>query len=120
MASETRKKFDQIMIEIGDKWQTLADESKMRVVVEFALFRKDTDERPAIHATKTFDPSEEVHLKLAELGGVCTQKVTDWLEAGGPGKIRSIGKLRSMVREMLAEELGQIDELVEPMLRAGA
>jgi len=24
-----------------------------------------------------------------------------------------------MVREMLAEELGQIDELVEPMLKAG-
>jgi len=67
-----------------------------------------------------FDPSEEAHLKLAELGGVCTQKVTAWLEAGGPGKIRSIGKLRSMVREMLNEELGQIDELVEPMLRAGA
>lgn len=40
-------------------------------------------------------------------------------EAGGPGKVHSIGKLRSMVREMLAEELGQIDELVEPMLRTG-
>jgi hypothetical protein len=32
--------------------------------------------------------------------------------------VRSIGKLRSMVRKMLAEELDQIDELVEPMLRA--
>jgi hypothetical protein len=41
-------------------------------------------------------------------------------DAGGPGRVRSIGKLRSMVQEMLAEELGQIDELVEPMLRAGA
>jgi len=46
--------------------------------------------------------------------------VAAWLEAGGPGKVRSIGKLRSMVRQILAEELGQIDELVEPMLRAGA
>jgi len=64
-----------------------------------------------------FDPSEEAHLKLAELGKVCTQKVADWLGAGGPGKVRSIGKLRSMVREMLAEELGEINELVEPMLR---
>jgi hypothetical protein len=43
---------------------------------------------------------------------------TDWLEAGGPGKVRSIGKLRSVVRDMLAEELGQIDEWVEPLLRA--
>jgi hypothetical protein len=67
-----------------------------------------------------FDPSKEAHLKLAELGRACTQKVADWLGAGGPGKVRSIGKLRSMVREMLAEELGEIDELVEPMLRAGA
>jgi len=67
-----------------------------------------------------FDPSKEEHLRLAELGQVCTQKVAEWLQSGGPGKIRSIGKLRSMVREMLAEELGKIDELVEPMLRAGA
>ena len=40
--------------------------------------------------------------------------------SGGPGKIHSIGKLRSMVWEMLAEELGRIDELVEPMLKASA
>ena len=63
-----------------------------------------------------FDPSREEHLKLAELGQVCTQKVAEWLQSGGPGKIRSIGKLRSMVREMLAEELGEIDGLVEPLL----
>ena len=63
-----------------------------------------------------FDSSREEHLKLAELGKACTQKVADWLEAGGPGKIRSIGKLRSMVREMLAGELEEIDELVRGML----
>jgi len=34
----------------------------------------------------------------------------------GPGKIRSIGKLRSMVREMLAEELEEIDGLVREMM----
>jgi len=66
-----------------------------------------------------FDPSRKEHLRLAELGQACTQKVAEWLQSGGPGKIRSTGKLRSMVREMLADELGQIDELVEPMLRAG-
>jgi len=43
-------------------------------------------------------------------------KVADWLEGGGAVKVRSIGKLRSMVREILAVELGQIDELVKPML----
>jgi len=30
-----------------------------------------------------------------------------------------MGKLRSMVREMLAEELAEIDEWVEPLLHAG-
>jgi hypothetical protein len=44
--------------------------------------------------------------------------VAEWLEAGGPGQVRSIGKLRSMVRDMLAEELGEIDEWVEPLLHA--
>jgi len=66
-----------------------------------------------------FDPSEEAHRKLAALGRACTQKVADWLEAGGPGKVRSIGKLRSMVREMLAEERKEIDGWVEPLLHAG-
>jgi len=64
-----------------------------------------------------FDLSEAEHLKLAELGEACTQKVAEWLETGGPGKVRAIGRLRAMVREMLAGELEQIDQLVEPMLR---
>lgn len=65
-----------------------------------------------------FDPSNDEHRKLAVLGKDCLQKVTDWLEAGGPGDVRSIGKLRSMVREMLTEELRDIDGLVEPLLRS--
>jgi len=36
----------------------------------------------------------------------------------GPGKIQSIGKLRSIVREMLAEELEEIDKLVKLLLHA--
>ncbi len=63
-----------------------------------------------------YDSFKEEHLKLTELGRVCTQKVDSWLKTGGPGDVRSIGKLRSMVREMLARELGQIDKLVEPLL----
>jgi hypothetical protein len=52
------------------------------------------------------------------LGRVCIREVAECLEAGGPGKVRSIGKLRSMLRETLAEELGEIDEWVEPLLHA--
>ena len=63
-----------------------------------------------------FDPGDAVHRRLAELGEECTQKVAEWLESGGPGKIRSIGRLRSVVRETLAEELEEIDELVREMM----
>ena len=63
-----------------------------------------------------FDPFKGEHLKLAELGWVCTQRVTKWLQSGESSKIRSIGKLRSMVREMLARELREIDGLVGEML----
>jgi hypothetical protein len=52
----------------------------------------------------------------AGLGKACTPKVADWLEAGGPGQVRSIGKLRSIVRQMLAKELSEIDQWVEPLL----
>ncbi len=65
-----------------------------------------------------FDPVSLAHRRLAELGKNCSKKVVDWLEAGGPRQVRSIGKLRSMVREMLAEELSEIDEWVEPLLHA--
>ncbi|MFQ6116036.1 MAG: hypothetical protein ACE5NG_18395 [bacterium] len=40
-----------------------------------------------------------------------------WLASGGLGKIKSIGKLRGMVREMLKEELQEIDARVEKILR---
>lgn len=67
-----------------------------------------------------FDTSCREHLQLAEIGDACTQKVTQWLEAGGRGEVQPIGRLRTMVREMLADELREIDRLVEPMLRGGA
>jgi hypothetical protein len=57
-----------------------------------------------------FDPSQPEHRRLAELGKVCSERVAAWLAAGGPGKTQSIGRLRGMVREMLKEELGEIDE----------
>ena len=63
-----------------------------------------------------FDPGDAVHRRLAELGKECTQKVAEWLESGGPGKIRSIGRLRSMVREILAGELEEIDGLVRKIM----
>ncbi|MGQ9559520.1 MAG: hypothetical protein ACUVWA_03310 [Candidatus Oleimicrobiaceae bacterium] len=43
-----------------------------------------------------------------------------WLAAGGPGKTQSIGRLRGMVREMLKEELEEIDGLVGRLLAEGS
>jgi hypothetical protein len=63
-----------------------------------------------------FDPAREVHRQLTVLGQECAEKVDDWIEGGGPGDVRSIGKLRSMVRDMLEEELAEIDDLVKSLL----
>ncbi len=64
-----------------------------------------------------FDPSNETHLRLAELGKLCSWRVSQWVQSGGPGKIKSIGVLRSKVREMLKPELKEIDTLVQQILK---
>ncbi|MGC8959942.1 MAG: Eco57I restriction-modification methylase domain-containing protein [Chloroflexia bacterium] len=66
-----------------------------------------------------FDPVQPEHRRLAELGKACSERVAEWLSAGGPGKTRSIGRLRGMVREMLKEELGEIDEYTKRVLDMG-
>ena len=65
-----------------------------------------------------FDPSQPEHQRLAELGKACSERVAAWLAAGGPGKTQSIGRLRAMVREMLREELAEIDECTAQILGA--
>ncbi len=66
-----------------------------------------------------FDPKNATHRRLAEFGEHCSDKVKKWLDKGGPGKTKSIGKLRSTVREMLSGELADIDKLVEKILGPG-
>lgn len=63
-----------------------------------------------------FEPFNNIHLRLVELGKLCTQKVGQWVQSGGVGKIKSIGVLRSKVREMLKKELTEIDNRVQPIL----
>jgi hypothetical protein len=50
------------------------------------------------------------------MGAECSAKLEKWLASGGAGEIHSIGKLRSMVRHMLSQELAEIDELVKKIL----
>jgi hypothetical protein len=63
-----------------------------------------------------FDPGSKDHMALAEIGESCTQRVRKWIASGGPGTTRSTGVLRRRVREMLEEELAEIDDIVKPML----
>ena len=63
-----------------------------------------------------FDDKNTIHLQLTKLGEGCHVKVKQWLADGGAGNIKSIGKLRSMVRKMLKDELSEIDVLVKQIL----
>jgi len=64
-----------------------------------------------------FQEGNPDHEHLVKLGRECAQKVEQWLAGGGPGKVKSIGRLRGMVREMLKEELKQIDRIVKKILK---
>jgi len=66
-----------------------------------------------------FDPAQAEHRRLAELGKACSERVAAWLAAAGPGKTQSIGRLRGVVREMLKEELAEIDECTARILGMG-
>ncbi len=63
-----------------------------------------------------FDATKPAHERLAELGQICSQKAEQWLAGGGAGKIKSIGRVRGMVRTTLAKELEEIDRLVKELL----
>lgn len=63
-----------------------------------------------------FDPSDEDHLRLAEIARHCERQVREWVKSGGPGRITSIGVLRGRVRQLLKEELEEIDSIVKPIL----
>lgn len=63
-----------------------------------------------------FEAKNSTHRQLAELGKHCTAKVEKWLANGVAGNIKSIGRLRGMVREMLKDELNEIDGLVKTIL----
>jgi len=64
-----------------------------------------------------FDDKNAVHCQLVEFGKKCTAKVKKWQEGGGAGKIKSIGRLRGMVRNILRDELKEIDRLVRVILK---
>lgn len=63
-----------------------------------------------------FNGAVLAHQRLSDLGMKCSARVQEWVLTGGPGTIKSIGKLRSMVREMLKDKLSEIDGVVKEIL----
>lgn len=63
-----------------------------------------------------FNPAKREHVRLAEIGEACAKRAKKWGDSGGPGNTRSIGRLRSNIRELLKAELAEIDAIVKPML----
>jgi len=64
-----------------------------------------------------FEADNPLHQRLAALGEHCTQKVQAWLSHGGPGQIKSIGRLRQMVRQLVKAELSELDGIVKEILK---
>lgn len=64
-----------------------------------------------------FDPQDERHLRLARLSQDCHEHVRTFLAEEGEKVIRaSSGRLRQTVRELLKEQLDEIDGLVKSLL----
>ncbi len=77
---------------------------------------RDIHKKPLELPIPQFDSDNRIHLRLAELGERCSEKVERWLTGGGVGSVKSIGRLRGMVRQMLKGELEEIDGLVKEIL----
>lgn len=64
-----------------------------------------------------FNPEKKEHQRLVRPGEICTEKVAEWLKTQLPKDIRSIGKIRSLLRQYLEPELQQIDAIVQSLLK---
>jgi 2,4-dienoyl-CoA reductase-like NADH-dependent reductase (Old Yellow Enzyme family) len=76
------------------------------------VHKKIFDVAPIPH----FNNHNVIHAQLADLGRECKKKVKKWLAISEITRVKSVGKLRSMAREMLKDELKEIDTLVKKIL----
>lgn len=61
-----------------------------------------------------FDPSNQAHIALSELGEECTKKVSKFLSKGIPQK--SIGNLRKLIKTEFKNEIKDVDGIVKKIL----
>ena len=72
--------------------------------------------RPFMLPIPKFDPNNPVHLRLAELSKLCHEKVA---KAKSRFTGKSVTSLRRQAREVVKEELKEIDKLVSQLLGVG-
>ena len=67
-----------------------------------------------------FNDSDKQHLRLSELGKLCADKAKTFVENNPPQtdlSAHSLGKLRVEIKKHLAQELVEIDQIVEKIMK---
>ncbi len=77
---------------------------------------RDIHKKPLEFPIPAYDPEDQIHRILADLGRQAQAKVQTWLDQGEAAGVRSSGVLRRRVREWLQDELDAIDRWVQTLL----
>ncbi|MEO0074846.1 MAG: N-6 DNA methylase [candidate division WOR-3 bacterium] len=64
-----------------------------------------------------FDANNKMHLQLSHLGIICSKKVSNLAHKKKFLNIKGIGKLRTFIRNILQDEIKEIDTLVKVILK---
>ena len=74
---------------------------------------RDIHKRPLLLPIPKYETNNLIHGRIAKLGKICKEKVS---QITNPYS-KSIGKDRSKIRQMLADELGQIEKLMPEIIK---
>ena len=78
---------------------------------------RDIHKLPFEFPVPRFDPDNEDHMRLAELGRECEEEAKDAL-SDAEDQYKATWRIREVVRDALEEELAEIDEIVERLFEA--
>jgi hypothetical protein len=79
------------------------------------MVKRDIVKKPLEFPIPRFDPSNSLHQRLSQLSRECHEKVRRILPAL-LDKYRSIGKIRSEIKNHLRKEIEEINELTKQVL----
>ncbi|MCS7133090.1 MAG: hypothetical protein NZ918_05185, partial [Aigarchaeota archaeon] len=80
-----------------------------------AFGERDIHKKPLEFPIPKFDPSNQIHQRLSQLGKECHEKVAKILPAL-TSKYRSVGRIRAEIKKYLEKELREIDRLTKQIL----